>query len=63
MYTVCKRGRGADRVGWREYKEVIHCVFDQIPKLQKPRRGGGSRQINTLPPGPFTGKFFRKADI
>jgi hypothetical protein len=63
VFIQCVKGGEGDRIVWRAYKGVIHCVFDQIPNLQKPRRGGGSRQINTLPPGPFTGKFFRKADI
>ncbi len=30
---------------------------------QNPRRRGGLRQINTMPPSPFTGQFLRKADI
>jgi hypothetical protein len=69
---VFNRG-GGDRVVWRVPTGVIHCVFDQIPdskptKLlyhpkQKPRKGGGLRQIKKLPPNPFTGHFSRKANI
>jgi hypothetical protein len=52
--TVWQEG-GGDRVVWRSYTRVIHCVFDQIPSLQncftapnkKPWRGGGLRQIST----------------
>ncbi len=56
IYTMCRGGGG--RVVWRAYTGVIHCVFDQIPNLQnrftpppppqqKPRLGGGLRQIKT----------------
>ncbi len=52
------RGAG-DRVVWTAYTGVIHCVFDQTPNLQncfttpkqKPRRGGGLRQINSCRQG------------
>ncbi len=30
IYTVCNRGGGGDRVVWRAYTGIIHCVFDQI---------------------------------
>ncbi len=32
-FIQCVTGRG-DRVVWRPYTGVIHCVFDQIPNLQ-----------------------------
>jgi hypothetical protein len=32
-YTVFNGGE-VDRVVWRAYTGVIHCVFDQIPNLQ-----------------------------
>jgi hypothetical protein len=63
-------GRG-DRVVWRAYAEVIHCVFDQIWNLQnffllpqtKTSEGRGPQTDINLPPSPFTGQFLRKADI
>ncbi len=55
IYTVCNTG-GRDRVVWRAYTGVIHCVFDQIPNLQNcfttPNKNlggkGGFRQVNTF---------------
>ncbi len=48
----CVTGGGRDWVVWRAY--TGDYVFDKIPNLQivyhpkqKPRRGGGFRQINT----------------
>jgi hypothetical protein len=34
VFTQCVTGGGEDRVVWRAYTGVIHCVFDQIPNLQ-----------------------------
>ncbi len=49
---------------WRAYKEVIHCVFDQIQNLQNcfttQRRGGGLRQINTCRQVPLLVNIFKK---
>jgi hypothetical protein len=50
---------GGDLVVWRASTGVKHCVFDQNPNLQKlqktkqkPKRGGGLRQINTCRQAP-----------
>ncbi len=64
------RGEG-DRVVWRAYTGIIHCLFYQIreptklfyhPK-QKPRRGGGLRHNKHMPQSTFSGQFLRNADI
>jgi hypothetical protein len=69
VFTQCVRGgEGGDRVVWRAYTGAIHCVFDQIRNLQncfttpkqKPRRGGGLRQLNTCRQVPLQ-VYFKKS--
>ncbi len=64
------RGEGGDRVVWRAYTGVIHCVFDRfqtykiaLPPQTKTSEGRGPHTDKHLPPFPFTDQFVRKADI
>jgi hypothetical protein len=67
MYLYNVYREGGDRDVWRASTGVIHYVFDQIeptkllyhPK-QKPRRGGGLRQINTCRQIPLQVNFLEK---
>ncbi len=52
MYLYRGGGRG-DRVVWRAYTGVIHCVFDQTLNVQN----CFTTPNKNLPPSPFTGYF------
>ncbi len=68
IYTVCNGGGEGSGCVESIYKSYTLCIWSDSEQFlyhpkQKPRRGGGLRQINTLLRSPFTGKFSRKADI
>ncbi len=70
MYTVyrqCVSGRrwGVLSCVGDHFRQVLYLTRFRTYKIarptpkQKPMRGRGLRQINSLPQSPFTGKFFR----
>jgi hypothetical protein len=60
IHTVCKGGgSGCVESIYRSWPDSEPTKLLYRPK-QKPRSGGGLRQINTWPPSTFTSQFLRK---